>query len=146
MARKRRSTSAPRFRWAPCVPHAQTIWSACRAPVFNRIIVKRTDGIGGRAHRFGVRIAPRKDVGDFETSESQRPRPPFAAFNCGVVLDFGRCRRVQHHEQGALAFGVPSAHQTIAIPFAVRIGRDRGRIVFDMGACQHGAVVQEKAL
>jgi len=48
------------------------------------------DRVLGGPHLSGIRIAPGEYVGDAKGAVSERARAAFAAFDGGVILDFGR--------------------------------------------------------
>ena len=100
-------------------------------------IIAGSNRISGFAHLEWVRIAPSKDIGDLKCPKSQRPRTSFAAFNRGVILHLGRLGGVQHNKQHAFPACIPRPCQRITVAFAVRIGRRRRRIVFDMRPRNH---------
>lgn len=109
----------------------------CGAVDDGRIVVG-ADRIRGGAHVAGVRRPIGKDIGHSKGSEPQRPRPPFAAFDGGVILDLGRGGRVEHNEKSSRTLAVPSSGQQIPKRHAIGIYGNRGRIALEMGASDHG--------
>lgn len=103
----------------------------------NHGVIFRADGVGGFAHFVRVGVAPRKNVSDLKRPEAQRAGAPFAALHGGIVLNFGGFGRVEHDKEDAFAARVPRAGQGVAIAFAIRIEGGRGRVIFDMCACDH---------
>ena len=91
--------------------------------VKDRGIVSGAHGVGGRAHPARIGIAPGEDVGHAKSPEPERPRPPLAAFDRGVVLGLGRGRGIEHDEQRLRPRRIPDTGQQIAVAFAGRIDR-----------------------
>ena len=83
----------------------------------------------GGAHLARVGVAPGKDIGHPKSAKPQGPRPPFAALNRGVVLHLGGGGGVEHNKAQPRPERIPHAGQGIAIPLAVGIDRDAGRII-----------------
>jgi len=55
----------------------------------NAIVFRSNRCLGG-AHRFWVRVAPRKYIGHAKAAEPQHARAAFASFNGGVILELVR--------------------------------------------------------
>ena len=103
----------------------------------NRRVIIGADGIKSGAHLSRVSVAPSKDIGHAKPAKPQGPRPPLAALDGGIVLHLGGGGGVEHHKAQPPPLRLPNAGQSIAIPLAVGIDRDAGRIVLDMGAGDH---------
>jgi len=55
----------------------------------DRRIIFGTNGVRGLAHFERISVAPCKNIGDLERSETQRPCATLTAFDRGIILYFG---------------------------------------------------------
>ena len=94
-------------------------------------------GSASGAHLARVCVAPGKDIGHAKPAKPQGPRPPFAALNRGVVLHLSGGGGVEHNKAQPPPERIPNAGQRIAIPLAVGIDRDAGRIILDVRTGNH---------
>ena len=103
----------------------------CRlGKILNNSVILWANRVRFGPHHPWVGRPKGKDIGHGKAAKPQRPRPPFAAFDGGVILNLGRGRGVQHHEQGTGA-RCPDPGQGIAIAQVKRIQRRAGGIAGD---------------